>query len=89
MVNIFFQEWAPLLPVVHRPSFLKLYEQFVSDASMLSDVAERIQLNLVFGIAATSNKVRHPVKYYVTLANGSRHGSHMTPPLFLRTGSTY
>ena len=57
MVNIFFQEWAPLLPVVHRPSFLKLYEQYVSDSTQLNDIAELIQLHLVFGISATSNKV--------------------------------
>ncbi|KAL9059710.1 MAG: hypothetical protein Q9162_001011 [Coniocarpon cinnabarinum] len=58
MVNVYFQEWAPLLPVLHRPSFLKLYEQFVSNSSAFDDVAELIQLHLVFGISATSNKTR-------------------------------
>ncbi|KAL9086560.1 MAG: hypothetical protein Q9159_004076 [Coniocarpon cinnabarinum] len=58
MINVYFQEWAPLLPVLHRPSFLKLYEQFVSNSSAFDDVAELIQLHLVFGISATSNKKR-------------------------------
>ena len=57
MVNVFFQEWAPLLPVLHRPSFLKLYEQYGSDSTQIEDIAGLIQLHLVFGISAVSNKV--------------------------------
>ncbi|KAI9734605.1 MAG: hypothetical protein M1834_002206 [Cirrosporium novae-zelandiae] len=55
LVNIFFQEWAPLFPVLHRPTFLKLYEDFVkSPEDLEGDVHAIAQLNLVFGIAALS-----------------------------------
>ena len=57
MVNIFFQEWAPIFPVLHRPSFLGTYEQYVSDVSKLNDEPGLVQLNLVFAIATLSNKV--------------------------------
>lgn len=57
MVNIFFQEWAPLFPVIHRPTFLCLYEQYVSNAANVQDKKSLALLNLVFGIAALSNEV--------------------------------
>lgn len=31
MVNIFFQEWAPIFPVLHRPSFLNVYANYVAN----------------------------------------------------------
>ena len=58
MVNIFFQEWAPLFPVLHRPTFLTLYERYVADPDEVTDKAEIAQLNLVFGIAALSTGTR-------------------------------
>lgn len=57
MINIFFQEWAPLFPVLHRPAFLTLYEEFVNSSEPLSDRKALAQLNLVFGIAALANDV--------------------------------
>jgi hypothetical protein len=54
LVNIFFQEWAPLFPILHRPTFLTLYERYTADTDAVSDKAEIAQLNLVFGIAALS-----------------------------------
>jgi hypothetical protein len=54
LVNIFFQEWAPLFPILHRPTFLTLYERYTADSDAVSDKAEIAQLNLVFGIAAIS-----------------------------------
>ncbi|CAK4032492.1 Transcriptional activator acu-15 [Lecanosticta acicola] len=57
-VNIFFQEWAPLFPILHRPTFLTLYERFCSDFDSVTDRAEIAQLNLVFGIAALSDGTR-------------------------------
>ncbi|KXL51287.1 hypothetical protein M433DRAFT_60738 [Acidomyces richmondensis BFW] len=54
LVNIFFQEWAPLFPVLHRPTFLSLYEKYVADADAVTDKTAIAQLNLVFGIAALS-----------------------------------
>lgn len=58
LVNIFFQEWAPLFPVLHRPTFLALYEKYVADAEAVTDKTATAQLNLVFGIAALSNGSR-------------------------------
>lgn len=58
MVNIFFQEWAPLFPVLHRPTFLKLYEDYTANPESIEDKHSTAQLNLVFGIAALSAEVR-------------------------------
>jgi hypothetical protein len=58
MINIFFQEWAPLFPILHRPTFLALYEQYVGSPDAVVDKKSIAQLNLVFGIAALSSDVR-------------------------------
>ncbi|KAH7068067.1 fungal-specific transcription factor domain-containing protein [Paraphoma chrysanthemicola] len=58
MINIFFQEWAPLFPVLHRPTFLALYEQYVTNPDVMVDKKPIAQLNLVFGIAALSSDPR-------------------------------
>ncbi|KAF2015057.1 transcriptional activator protein-like protein acu-15 [Aaosphaeria arxii CBS 175.79] len=58
MVNIFFQEWAPVFPVLHRPTFLTLYEEYVASPDSLTDKKSIAQLNLVFGIAALSSDPR-------------------------------
>ena len=58
LINVFFQEWAPLFPVLHRPTFLGLYEKYVTDSDTVTDKAEIAQLNLVFGIAALSSGTR-------------------------------
>ena len=58
LINIFFQEWAPLFPVLHRPTFLTLYEKYVADPDTVTDKAELAQLNLVFGIASLSSGTR-------------------------------
>lgn len=58
LVNIFFQEWAPLFPILHRPTFLTLYERYTADSDGVTDKAEVAQLNLVFGIAAMSGGTR-------------------------------
>jgi len=63
MVNIYFQEWAPLFPVIHRPTFLAIYEQYVSGAGLVRDKRSLAQLNLVFGIAAQANGVSSREKY--------------------------
>jgi hypothetical protein len=57
MINIFFQEWAPLFPVLHRPTFLSLYEQYVASPDTMVDKKSIAKLNLVFGIAALSSDV--------------------------------
>ncbi|KAL5042517.1 hypothetical protein BDW71DRAFT_189833 [Aspergillus fruticulosus] len=53
LINIFFQEWAPLYPVVHRPTILKAYEQYLSNSeSLQGNKHEMAQLNLIFAVAA-------------------------------------
>jgi hypothetical protein len=36
-VNVYFQEWAPLFPVLHKPAFLRLYEEFMSNPDQVTD----------------------------------------------------
>ena len=63
LINIFFQEWAPLYPVVHRPTALKAYEQYVSNLeSFKKNTHEMTQLNLIFGIAGLASKVGNAVR---------------------------
>ncbi|RDW62848.1 fungal-specific transcription factor-containing protein [Coleophoma crateriformis] len=56
-VNIFFQEWAPLFPVLHKPTFLRLYEEFISDPTQVTNRHKLAQLYLVFGIAGVSSDI--------------------------------
>lgn len=58
MINIFFQEWAPLFPVLHRPTFLRIYEEYVASPDTMADKKSIAQLNLIFGIAALSSDSR-------------------------------
>lgn len=55
-VNIYFQEWAPLFPVLHKPTFLRVYEEFVADPEKVRNNHKLAQLYLVFGIAALSGE---------------------------------
>jgi hypothetical protein len=58
LINIFFQEWAPLYPVVHRPTILKTYEQYLSNSETFQGNKHEVaQLNLIFAVAALSAKV--------------------------------
>lgn len=63
-VNIFFQEWAPLFPTIHRPSFLRLYEEYVTNPEEVKDDSKLAQLHLVFGIAALSSQL--PDKHHIS-----------------------
>lgn len=58
MINIFFQEWAPLFPVLHRPTILKVYADYVTEPEGIKDSHSLANLNLIFGIAALSAEVR-------------------------------
>ncbi|GAB7340164.1 hypothetical protein MBLNU457_6641t2 [Dothideomycetes sp. NU457] len=62
LVNIFFQEWAPLFPVLHRPTFLAVYEEYTSDPEAMTDNVKIAQLNLVFALAALSQDSQPPVE---------------------------
>lgn len=66
MINIFFQEWAPLFPVVHRPTVLKIYAEYVANPQDVKDKHAIAQLNLIFGIAAVSAEVRNLVLSILT-----------------------
>ncbi|KAL9132164.1 MAG: hypothetical protein Q9217_000098 [Psora testacea] len=54
MINIYFQEWASLFPILHRPTILKLYSDFVASPDDIKDQHAIAQLYLIFGIAASS-----------------------------------
>jgi hypothetical protein len=54
-VNVYFQEWAPLFPVLHKPTFLQVYEDFVADPEKVKDQHKIAQLYLVFSIAGISS----------------------------------
>ncbi|KAF1815538.1 hypothetical protein P152DRAFT_479458, partial [Eremomyces bilateralis CBS 781.70] len=56
LVNIFFQEWAPLFPILHRPTFLSVYERFVAGSEEDLDEKSIAQLYLVFAIAALASE---------------------------------
>ncbi|KAM0273934.1 hypothetical protein ACHAQH_008105 [Verticillium albo-atrum] len=55
-VNVYFQEWAPLFPVLHKPIFLRVYEEFVADPEKVKNNHKIAQLHLVFAIAALSGE---------------------------------
>jgi len=54
-VNVYFQEWAPLFPILHKPTFLHVYEEFVADPEKVKSNHKLAQLNLVFSIAGLSS----------------------------------
>ncbi|KAL8852493.1 MAG: hypothetical protein Q9221_002617 [Calogaya cf. arnoldii] len=54
LINVFFQEWAPLFPILHRPTFLNVYTQYVVDPEACKNQHSIAQLNLVFCISAQS-----------------------------------
>ncbi|KAK4191595.1 fungal-specific transcription factor domain-containing protein [Podospora australis] len=55
-VNVYFQEWSPLFPVLHKPTFLRVYEEFVADPDKVKNNHKLAQLYLVFSIAALSSE---------------------------------
>ncbi|KAL9618733.1 MAG: hypothetical protein Q9160_006612 [Pyrenula sp. 1 TL-2023] len=60
-VNIFFQEWAPLLPILHRPTFLRTYEEYIADPESIQWSKNKhaiAQLYFIFGISAQSSMAR-------------------------------
>lgn len=55
-VNVYFQEWAPLFPVLHKPTFLRIYEEFVADPEKVKNNHKLAQIYLVFSIAALAGE---------------------------------
>ncbi len=49
-INIFWQEHAPLFPVLHKPTFLRLYEDYVASPEEMTDDHKLAKLFLVFSI---------------------------------------
>ncbi|CAO1597666.1 DNA-binding transcription factor cat8 [Xanthoria calcicola] len=60
LINVFFQEWAPLFPILHRPTFLNVYTQYVADPEACRNQYSIAQLNLVFCISAQSMDANKP-----------------------------
>ncbi|PBP19092.1 fungal-specific transcription factor domain-containing protein [Diplocarpon rosae] len=54
-VNVFFQEWAPLFPVLHKTTFLRLYEEYMLNPDTVMEPHKLAQLHLVFGVAGISS----------------------------------
>ncbi|KAI9830889.1 MAG: hypothetical protein M1826_004319 [Phylliscum demangeonii] len=60
LINIFFQEWAPIFPVLHRPSLLAAYHAFCAHPDAVTDPHTLAQLYLVFSIAAIAGERTRP-----------------------------
>jgi hypothetical protein len=58
LVNIFLQEFGPLFPILHSPTILGLYEEYVGNAGRMKDAKGLAQLNLVFAISGLSSQAR-------------------------------
>jgi hypothetical protein len=54
-VQVFWQEWAPLFPVLNKSNFLRLYEEYILDPEKMTDNHKLAQLHLVFCISALSS----------------------------------
>lgn len=49
-------ELVPLFPVLHKPTFFRIYEEFVSDSEKVKCHYKAAQLYLVFCIAGISSE---------------------------------
>jgi Fungal specific transcription factor domain len=58
LVNTFFQEFAPLFPILHRPSFLGIYNEYIVSPSSITDKNALAMVNFAFAIASLSKHVR-------------------------------
>lgn len=72
-LNIYFQEWAPLFPVLHKPSFLRLYEEYMAAPEAVKSNHKLAQLHLVFGIAALSSDM--PDREHIQSCEDQWHAS--------------
>jgi hypothetical protein len=84
--DLFFQEWQPLLPVLHRPTFLKVYEQYLAgpDAGNWQSNKQAIsQLFLIFEISAlsTSQQAKQNVPSYENQWRRALFSTSMTPTI--------
>jgi len=85
-INIFFQEWAPLLPVLHRPSFLKIYEAYLADPEAghwHSNKQAVAQLFLIFEIAALSSVcgIKQSITSYDVIWRKALYSTSSTPSI--------
>jgi len=83
-INLFFQEWQPLLPVLHRPTFLRVYEQYLAgpDAGNWQSNKQAIaQLFLIFEISALScgHQLKTSCPTYENQWRKAMYSSPMTP----------
>jgi hypothetical protein len=69
LIHIFFQEWAPFYPVVHQPTVLKYYDNYLTGDTESVQANSHVvaQLNLIFGIAALSSKVRSVAYFFPSI----------------------
>lgn len=89
LVNIFFQEWAPIFPVLHRPTFLHLYEDFTAAPESMSDKKSLAQLHLVFAIAAQSNNVCRRRFHTIPMLTCLSHTTLRSSPQLIDNGELH
>ena len=84
ILDLFFQEWQPLLPLFHRPSFLRVYEQFIIDPEAShwhSNKTAVAQLYLIFDIAAISSisRIKQSTTSYEQQWKKALHSTSSSP----------
>ena len=79
LINVFFQEWAPLFPVLHRPTFLKVYADYSADPDALKNPHSVAQLYLVFGTAALAAQVSNGTPLIGQSANDIQSNTDLLP----------
>jgi hypothetical protein len=84
--DLFFQEWQPLLPILHRPTFLKVYEQYLAgpDAGNWQSNKQAIsQLFLIFEISAlsTSQQAKQSLSSYENQWRRALFSTSATPTI--------
>src|SRR6202007_1961949 len=76
-------EWQPVFPILHRPTFLRVYEQYLAnpEAGMWhSNKASVSQLFLIFDVAAhSSSKTRTQSTSYELQWRKALHATSSTP----------
>ena len=78
LINIFFQEWAPMFPLLHRPSFLRTYQEYLVNPRLETPHAHA-QMHLVFCIATLASSVRASPLLPRAIANAQQSDTKLVP----------
>lgn len=55
-IAVFFKDWAPLFPVLHKPTYLKMYKDFSAPSKNNEQGYQEALIILVFSIAMLSHQ---------------------------------